>query len=350
MEFHVHGGRAVVSAVETALAAQSGLRRAKPGEFTRRALRNGIIDLTEAEGLRDLLLAETEAQRHAAFQIADGGLRARIADWTMRLVGIAAQVEAGIDFSEEDDVSIIASDELRDALRKVLVEVDTILREPSVERLRDGIRVVLAGPPNSGKSTLLNVMADRNVAIVSPIAGTTRDRIEASVIRDGVAYVLTDTAGLNQTTDDPIERIGVERACEAIAAADIVLWLGDEKPERSDAIPLHARADSTGRETVPSGRLAVSATMRTGITELWKTIQERVASFVPHRMAMPTNARQRTTLSSCGTYIANALAESDPLVVAEYLRLTLLEFDVLTGRSGIEDVLDAIFSNFCIGK
>jgi tRNA modification GTPase len=189
-ELHLHGGRAVVRAVEAALAAMSGLRAAEAGEFTRRALANGRIDLTEAEGLGDLLAAETEAQRRAAIRAAEGGIRQRIEGWASRTLQLSAIVEAMLDHADEDDVAAEAGPlgRIGDDARALEAEIETVLAQPGVERLRDGIRVVLAGPPNAGKSTLLNALAEREAAIVSPLAGTTRDRIEAPVMRDGIAY------------------------------------------------------------------------------------------------------------------------------------------------------------------
>jgi tRNA modification GTPase len=199
VEFHVHGGRAVVAAVEAALGTQPGLRRAEPGEFTRRALANGRIDLAEAEGLGDLLLAETQLQRRAALAMADGVLSQRIAGWRAELLGLAAQIEASLDFADEADVPEAVLADIRERGRSVANEMATTLAAPTVERLRDGVRVVLAGPPNSGKSTLLNALARREAAIVSPIAGTTRDRIEVSVARHGIPFVLTQHDRLDRT-------------------------------------------------------------------------------------------------------------------------------------------------------
>lgn len=349
VELHVHGGRAVVAAVEQALDACAGLRRAEPGEFTRRALANGVIDLTEAEGLGDLLAAETEDQRRTALRIAEGGLRARIEQWTTRLVTIAAQIEAQIDFSDEDDVADAAIDALASPVVEIVAEMDALLAEPPVERLRDGIHVVLAGPPNQGKSTLLNALAGREAAIVSPIAGTTRDRIEVPVVRNGIAYVLTDTAGLAEDSDDPIERIGIERTRDAVAKADILLWLGDTASQ-GDAIRVHARADLPERAVVPVHAVAVSVLGGTGMSDLWDRVEDRARALLPASGALVLNERHRRCVLDSRTCLARAGDARDILLLAEDLRAARAILDRITGRAGSNDVLDAIFSRFCIGK
>ncbi|MBW8841413.1 MAG: tRNA uridine-5-carboxymethylaminomethyl(34) synthesis GTPase MnmE, partial [Sphingomonadales bacterium] len=276
VELHVHGGRAVIAAVEEALARQPGLRRAEPGEFTRRALTNGRIDLAEAEGLGDLLSAETELQRRAALAMAEGTLSRQIANWRAALLGLAARLEGSLDFSDEADVDAVLLDGIRSDARAAASEIAAALSAPAVDRLRDGIRVVLAGPPNSGKSTLLNALARREAAIVSPIAGTTRDRIEVPVSRAGIPFVLTDTAGLRESASDAIEAIGIDRAGQAIAGADLVLWLGDEAPPQDRMLWLHARADVAGRASKPADALlAVSAETGAGVEQLWELLVSR---------------------------------------------------------------------------
>lgn len=349
VEFHVHGGRAVVAAVEETLAALPGLRRAEAGEFTRRALMNGVIDLTEAEGLGDLLAAETEGQRRAALRLAEGGLRSRIETWTTHMIAVSAQVEAQLDFSDEDDVATTADVAMLMPIARVLNEIEAMLAEPPVERLRDGLRVVLAGPPNSGKSSLLNAMTEREVAIVSPIAGTTRDRIEAPVTRNGVAYMLIDTAGLTDSPGDAVERIGIDRARAAVVEADVLLWLGDDRP-LADAIWVHARSDLPGRSVVPAGAVAVSAKTRFGLAALWRVIHDRSLSLLPSDTGVVANARQRGELSLVADALSRAIETSDLLVVAECLRLGLAALDRVTGRGRVEDVLDALFAQFCVGK
>ena len=350
VEFHVHGGRAVVAAVEAALARQPGMRRAQPGEFTRRALANGRIDLAEAEGLGDLLSAETELQRRAALAMADGTLSRRIATWRSALLGLAARLEASLDFADEADVDPVLLDAIRDEARTVASDIGAALAAPPVDRLRDGIRVVLAGPPNSGKSTLLNALARREAAIVSPIAGTTRDRIDVPVARDGVPFVLTDTAGLRDQAGDAIEAIGIDRASQAIAGADLVLWLGDERPPAEAMLWIHARADLPDRLAAPAGTLiAVSAETGIGVEQLWTLLTTRSAGLIPGASDMALNQRQRLHCAEALEAMADIAAQDD-LVVADALRRANVALARITGDTGIEAMLDALFGRFCIGK
>ncbi|GAA0304979.1 tRNA uridine-5-carboxymethylaminomethyl(34) synthesis GTPase MnmE [Sphingomonas oligophenolica] len=351
VELHVHGGRAVVRAVEAALGALPGMRRAEPGEFTRRALLNGRIDLTEAEGLGDLLAAETETQRRAALAVAEGAIRRLAEGWTDRLLALAARVEAQLDFADEDDVATEAVAPIVNGLLALAGDIEAVLAAPPVERLRDGLRVVIAGPPNSGKSTLLNRLAERDAAIVSPISGTTRDRIEAPVVRDGIAYVLTDTAGLAAETADPIELIGIARAEDAMRGADILLWLGDAPPANPGAIRVHARADLAGRERLPPGaEIAISAASGLGIADLWRLVRERAVQLLPREDATALNQRQRSLVEACAVAARSAAAQQDMLLMAEDLRLAMAALDHLVGRSDVEAMLDALFRRFCLGK
>lgn len=353
-ELHLHGGRAVVRAVEAALAAMPCLRGAEAGEFTRRALASGRIDLTEAEGLADLLAAETEAQRRAAMRAAEGGIRKRIEGWAARTLQLSAAVEALLDHADEGDVAAEAGmlGQVGEGARALAEEIDAVLAEPGVERLRDGIRVVLAGPPNAGKSTLLNALAEREAAIVSPLAGTTRDRIEAPVIRDGIAYLLTDTAGLHDAPSDMVEEIGIARAQEALDQADLILWLDDAPPPLLAAphILLHPRADEAGRVSVPEGRLAVSARTGQGIAQLWERIAAEAGAMLPAGDAVPLNRRQRDLAALAAAALRDAGKGSDPLLIAEDLRHALRAFDRITGAADVEAMLDTLFGRFCIGK
>ena len=350
VEFHCHGGRAVIAAVERVLAGLPGLSPAEPGAFTRRALTNGRIDLTEAEGLADLLEAETEGQRVAAMTAAEGRVSQAVRGWMDAVAMLSARIEAILDFADEDDVASDAA-----ALSAILAEVDAlasaideVVEAPPVERLKDGLRVVIAGPPNSGKSTLLNLLGERDAAIVSPISGTTRDRIDVPVMRNGVAYVLTDTAGLIATLD-PIEAIGVTRAEDAIVAADIVVWLADVAPPRADALWVHARADVAGREGLPAGRaLAIAQGDRGSLDRLWDALHARAEALLPRGDGIVLKRHQRQECASAVTALRSANA--DPLILAEHLRQARSILAGVLGLDATGEMLDALFGRFCIGK
>lgn len=349
-ELHLHGGRAVIRAVEAALAAIPGLRQAEPGEFTRRALEHGRIDLSEAEGLGDLLMAETEAQRRAAIRSVEGAVRREVEGWAVRMLAIAAQAEALLDHSDEDDVGEADSvPALRAAAAGLAREIDGVVLRPPVERLRDGVRVVLAGPPNAGKSTLLNALAERDAAIVSPIAGTTRDRIEAPIVRDGIAWLLIDTAGLAENPGDAVEAIGIARAREAMAGADLTLWLGDQPPP-GQALWVHARADAEGRGAAAGDSIAVSAVTGQGLDTLWQRLAEAARLLLPPTDQVALNQRQRALCASAALALHDAAGENDLLLFAEHLRTARRAFDAVTGRADVEAMLDTLFARFCIGK
>ena len=348
-ELHIHGGRSVAAAMLAALARIDGLRAALPGEFTRRAFANNVIDLAEAEGLADLLAAETQAQRRAALAIAGGALSRRIDAWREDLLHIAAQVEGILDFSDEDDVS---EDEtaVRAAIKRMRLAVDAALAVLPAERLRDGVRVVLGGPPNAGKSTLLNAFVGREAAIVSDRAGTTRDVIEVPVQLGGIAFLLSDTAGI-RASEDSIETIGVARAEAAMAGADILLWLGAAQscPDRLRAIVVQTRVDVVA-ERDEDADIAVSAVSGTGMDELLVMLTLRAKALLPREGEIALNMRQREMLTSCSAALAAAVRVDDLILVAEHLRTVRCAFDAIVGRSGVENMLDALFSRFCIGK
>ncbi len=350
VELHLHGGRAVVDGVEAALAAMPNLRPAAPGEFTRRALANGRIDLTEAEGLADLLSAETEAQRRMAIDASGGRLRRLVGEWTEQALALSATIEALLDHADEDDVD--ASDavvaRVRHSAGLLADAIEAVLSAPPVERLRDGIRVVLAGPPNAGKSTLLNRLVEREAAIVSPVAGTTRDRIEIPVTRNGMAWLFIDTAGLRDGADDVVERIGIERTSNAIAEADIVLWLGEDDPPPG-AIVLFPRCDLPGRHS-PSDRISVSAVTGAGLASLWTALGERGRALLPRTDDVALNRRQRTHAGAAAEALRRASIQQDPLLIGEELRYAIGGFAALTGVRATEAMLDTLFGRFCIGK
>lgn len=351
VEFHCHGGRAVVEAVERVLLLQPGLVRAEPGEFTRRALTNGRIDLLEAEGLADLLEAETESQRLAAVAAVEGRLSQQVREWMDAIAMLSARVEATLDFADDTDVS----DE-PDVLIAIVCDMETLrgsidaaLAAPSVERLREGVRVVIAGPPNVGKSTLLNALSEREAAIVSPISGTTRDRIEAGVVRSGSTFLLVDTAGLT-ATDDPVEAIGVARAHDAIASAELLLWLGDDAPPRLDAIWVHARSDLADRRDMPSGRqVAVSSRDAASFSALWTLIDDRSRALLGSSASVPAlRIKQRETYAEV---VAALDGDSgDPILIAEGLAVARRLLGRVLGLEATESMLDALFGRFCLGK
>jgi tRNA modification GTPase len=351
-ELHLHGGRAVVRSVEAALQAMPDLRRAEPGEFTRRAFLGGRIDLNEAEGLADLLSAETEWQRRAATQMAGGAFSKTVEQWLEELLALSATVEVLLDFSDEDDVSPEENIDISNRCESLHDAIAGHLAIPGGQKLRDGLRMVIAGPPNSGKSTLLNALVAREAAIVSDIAGTTRDLIDVPVAFDGIPFILTDTAGLRDETDDVIEGVGIERAEAAIQAADLLLWLGPEGagPPHANSMEVEAKIDDPKHQTKSANALKLSAKENQGLGPLiqWMTTTAQILLPPPDSFAI--NARQEALLSDVARSLAEAARASDLLVTAEELRQARLALDALTGRASTEDMLDSLFGRFCIGK
>lgn len=346
-ELHVHGGRAVVAAIEAELAGIPGLRRAEPGEFTRRAFANGRIDLAEAEGLADLLAAETESQRRAALVVAGGALSRKVDAWREDVLSLSAALEAVLDFGDEDDVDELPPN-FAARIGKLATDLAAWLDKPSVERLRDGVRVVLAGPPNAGKSSLFNALIDADAAIVTASPGTTRDVIERPIAVDGIPFVLVDTAGVRPLTSDPIEALGIARAEAEFARADMVLWLGPEGEGPAGAIEVGAKSDLAG----PAKRApvaVVSAMTGEGIEDLWAVLVVRAGRLLPIPGEVALNRRQRAELRGALDDLGHAEIAS-PLLAAERLRLARARFDAITGRASTEDMLDALFGRFCIGK
>jgi tRNA modification GTPase len=352
-ELHLHGGKAVVRAVETALAVLPTMRQAEPGEFTRRAFLNGRIDLNQAEGLADLLSAETEWQRRAAAQMAGGAFSIAVEHWRESLLIISGEVEAILDFSDEGDVANSQNDLISVRCKQLYHAIGQHLDQPLAEKLRDGLRVVIAGPPNSGKSTLLNALVARDAAIVSDVAGTTRDVIEIPIAFGGIAFLLTDTAGLRMDASDVIEGIGIERAQAAIAGADIVLWLGDEGVggDHSTLIEIAAKADlADDRPRKSDIALQVSGWSGEGIAALIARLVVTGQAMLPPPDSFAINKRQRALLADSAACITRAAEAFDLLIIAEELRQARLALDALTGRASTEDMLDALFGRFCIGK
>ena len=371
-EFHVHGGRAVLAALLAAISNIPNTRAAEPGEFTRRAFENGKLDLTEAEGLDDLIHADTDRQRRQALRQLQGLLGDRARDWRERIIEASALIEAGIDFSDEGDVpaelrapSVKAIKALHDEIAKVLAA------QGHSERLRDGLVVAIAGEPNVGKSTLINQLARRDVAIVSPHAGTTRDVIEVQLDLDGYPVTIIDTAGIRET-DDPVEQEGVRRARARAEAADLVLWLVeagqavDPQAVRSlrkseDGRRLEGsiwivrnKIDLAGGEIArPSGEFGISASRGDGISELVDALVKFASEFFgTTEAAMVTRARQRDLLVRASDSLRRSLdlVEDGEELAAEELRAAAYALGRLLGRVDVEDVLGAIFQKFCIGK
>lgn len=376
-EFHIHGGRAVLEALFAALGRFDGVRLAEPGEFSRRAFVNGKLELTEAEGIADLIAAETEAQRRAALDQAGGGLARLHGAWRERLLRQLAHVEAWLDFPDEDLPADVL-DRLRADLGDLRAAVAAHLADARRgERLRDGLTVAIIGPPNAGKSTLLNTLAQRDVAIVSETPGTTRDVLEAHLDLGGWPVVLIDTAGIRET-GDAVEREGVRRARERAARADLVLSLraagttGCEtrfesyraNPDKSlttvwpEIIRILSQADRVDSD-IPGAEggdwdLRLSARTGEGLGDLMALLTERAERLMSAGgSALPTRLRHRQCLEECLRHLEAATAWSPdlpPELLAEDLRLALRALGRIAGSVDVEDLLDIIFRDFCIGK
>jgi tRNA modification GTPase len=375
-ELQLHGGQAVIAGVLDALSTIEGCRPAEAGEFTRRAFENGRLDLTAVEGLADLIAAETQAQRRLAYRQLKGLIGDRAEAWRRRLIEALALVEARIDFSDEADVpedllgpALHAAQQLRDEIAGVLAD------GRRGERLRDGLVVAIAGPPNAGKSTLLNRLARREAAIVSPFAGTTRDVIEVHLDLDGYPVTVLDTAGIRDSAE-PVEQEGVRRARERAAAADLVLWVIDPSadglatngyPENLASAEIWlirnkvdlAEASScvtTARQDNNEQRfvLSLSALTGQGFEALSAALSDYAkAYFASTEAAVITRARHRRALEDTVAALDRALVWHDASgeeLIAEDLRAAATTLGRLTGRVDVEDILDVIFRDFCIGK
>jgi len=356
-EFHVHGGRAVLASLFAALSSLENVRAAEPGEFTRRAFENGKLDLTEAEGLDDLIHADTDRQRRQALRQLKGLLGDKARDWRERIIGASALIEAGIDFSDEGDVSAELIAPARAKIESLLAEIEEVLAaQGKAERLRDGLVAAIAGPPNVGKSTLINQLARREVAIVSPYAGTTRDVIEVQLDLDGYPVTVIDTAGIRET-NDPVEQEGVRRARARAGEADLVLWLFDSsasaRPEET-AVPLwrvrnkiDLGADSSGAD------FDISADRGDGIPALISALVGFAQDFFgTDEGGLITRVRQRQLLQQTASSLRRSILtfEQGEELAAEDLRAAAYALGRLLGRVDVEDILDVIFREFCIGK
>lgn len=348
-ELHLHGGRAIISAIEGALAGIEGLRHAEPGEFTRRAFANGRMDLSEAEGLADLLAADTELQRRNAQALAGGVLSRQVGEWRDTLLSLAAEVESNLDFADEDDVAEL-SPGFAASCQKLSADLSQWLDAPRAEVLKEGYRVVIGGPPNSGKSSLFNALLEEEAAIATPIPGTTRDVLSRSVGLGGVPFTFTDTAGLRAETDDRIELIGIERARGELAKADLVLWLGSEGEGPDGVWEIETMIDAANHIAKVLPRHRLSSLTGEGVGALRDDLIAHARGAMPKPGQVALARHQRGVLSDAREAISDAAAETDILIVAEHLRRARLAFDRLTGRAATEDMLDALFGRFCIGK
>jgi tRNA modification GTPase len=357
-EFHLHGSRAVVAAVMQALR-RLGLRLAEPGEFTRRGFLNGKLDLLQAEAIADLAAAETEAQRRQALRQLEGELGGLYRGWSRRLTRLLAHIEAAIDFPDEDLPPTVEAGISRETERLAGEIACHLADGRRGERLRDGIAVAIVGPPNAGKSSLLNRIARRDAAITSPIAGTTRDVIEVAIDLAGFPVVLADTAGLRDSAD-PIEQEGKRRAVERAEQAEIRLFVfeagrpGDAAAAAAwpgpDTILVANKIDLVPDADLPPGAFPVSALSGEGLDRLLATLADRVAQSYRIEAPLLTRARHRQALEDAAAALQRSLAASLAELRAEDLRLALRSLGRITGTVDVEDLLDVIFHDFCIGK
>ncbi|WP_018236083.1 tRNA uridine-5-carboxymethylaminomethyl(34) synthesis GTPase MnmE [Ensifer sp. BR816] len=360
-ELQVHGGRAVVHAVLDELAGFDGLRHAEAGEFSRRAFQHGKMDLVEVEGLADLITAETEMQRRLAVEQSNGGQSAVYQDWARRLTHARAMIEAELDFADEEDIPGAVSETIWTDIARLQAEIDAHIDEAGLaEIIRDGLKIVIAGKPNAGKSSLLNALAQRDIAIVTEIAGTTRDVLSVDLSLAGFSVKLFDTAGLRET-DEIVEREGIRRAREVIGHADLVLLLS-EKPdgfvwnepvgENVPVIRVATKIDRT--ETHWSAAQAdVFLSMKTGdgIADLLELVKMHLPDLAGRTaLSMPSRKRHVDCLRQASAALAGSLAANGLDIRAEQLRLASNALGRITGRVDVENLLDVIFSEFCIGK
>jgi tRNA modification GTPase len=383
-ELQVHGGRAVIAAVLAALGRLEGFRHAEAGEFTRRAFENGRMDLTAVEGLADLVAAETEAQRKQALAQMQGHFAQAAERWRGKLIEARALVEAGIDFSDEGDVPKSLARQALAIARPVAEEI-TRAAAGYGERIRDGLQVVIAGAPNVGKSTLLNRIAQRDVAIVSPHPGTTRDVIEVHLDLAGFPVTLRDTAGIRESAE-PVEQEGVRRAHQSARAADLILWVFDASEIARDGIATVAaqaarnegravgnalfivnkvdlldasargRIESSFMSSIRTPPVLISAATGAGIDQLVADIGTFASGFLAGEPALVTRERHRQLLEAAASALAGAFAlgetgtDGREELIAEQLRMATRALERLTARVDVEDILDVIFRDFCIGK
>lgn len=355
VELHLHGGIAVVSGVLAALTALPDVRLAEPGEFTRRAFANGRMDLAQVEGLADLVAAETAGQRRTALALAGGMLSRAADDWRNRCLDILAEAEAGLDFAEEEaDVAARINETARSQLQSLVSELDALIADAGRgQRLRSGLTITVTGAPNVGKSSLVNALTSSDAAIVTTIAGTTRDPIEVAIDLEGVAAVLIDTAGLRDT-NDPIEAEGIRRARLRADAADLVIHLVDQWPvDLPDAgLLVVNKIDLFDAPLSTESRVQfVSALNGSGIAILRHWLAHWAATTLrPGEPPLLSHARHRAAFVDAAAALNDAAMTDDSVLRAESLRHAAQAFGRIAGRVDVDDVLDRIFSRFCIGK
>ncbi|AFL54367.1 tRNA modification GTPase [Sinorhizobium fredii] len=360
-ELQVHGGRAVVHAILDALAGFEGLRHAEAGEFSRRAFQNGKMDLVEVEGLADLITAETEMQRRLALEQSSGGQSAVYQSWARRLTHARAMIEAELDFADEEDVPGSVSETIWADIEKLQGEIDAHIDQAGLaEIVRDGLKIVIAGEPNAGKSSLLNALAKRDIAIVTEIAGTTRDVLSVDLSLAGFSVKLFDTAGLRET-EEIVEREGIRRAREVIGHADLILLLSEKpgdfvwsEPVGGDVPVLRVATKIDRKATTWSPEQAdvfLSTKTGDGIADLLERIKAHLPDLAGRTaLAMPSRKRHVDCLRQASAALASGLAAEGLDIQAEQLRLASDALGRITGRVDVENLLDVIFSEFCIGK
>jgi tRNA modification GTPase len=369
LELHLHGAPVIVNQLYKELGGMPGVRVARPGEFSERAFHAGKLGLQDVEGLADLLAAETRAQRRQALWLLGGGARERVERWRGTLIEGLAGVEAFIDFSEDENIESKVIARVDTSIRNLMSELEKALSSKIGERVRDGMTVAIVGKPNAGKSSLFNALVGRQAAIVSPIAGTTRDVIQCSVDIGGFPVHLLDTAGIRDDSVDEVEREGVARARDAAAAADLVIHVVDGSDElesasvvpsvESPVITVYNKCDIYNNGIPADGLLAISCKEKTGIDQLVggildhiKSQQQQQQQQIGDSQTMPviTRPRHRQHLLCCLRHCKKALASGDVVEKAEALRAAARECGRVSGHVDVEDVLDSLFKSFCIGK
>jgi tRNA modification GTPase len=370
-EFHCHGGRAVVDGVLSALFSLDGVAPAQPGDFTRQAFSNGKLDLTQVEAVGDLIHAGTAAQREQALDQLGGAAGRQLAFWRDEIADMRASIEADLDFSDEDDVPGSVIDSLPERLAELIAAMEAEMDQGLAERLRDGFRVVLAGAPNSGKSTLLNALLKRDAALVSPVAGTTRDQLEVPIDLHGLPVLLTDTAGLRDDGADIVEAMGIERTRSAVRQADLTVWVSVGADPDTDggltagpnSIRIRSKSDLASRPDHGGPfDLEVSALTGDGLDALKRLVADRlrsqhvVGSNGEHAVgSVVLDARRRSAVKRTVDHLRSSKRSLDTPVLfldraAEDLRLAQRALGEVTGDIDVEGILDVVFARFCIGK